>query len=522
MEIFRKISFVFAIVLQGLAHEASQKAFHQAIDANVPLIVVDNTNTQEFELRGYIETAQMATVFPILVEEGIPVYTKESMPLNVVTLEFVVPNETCVVHCFSRCRHSVPLNKMMRMWLRWENCTINPVYIRPNGMPGNIWSLPCGTDPLYFTHTLAVEAAKTSHAKTTREEITELKKKLITDIRSATNLIPIEKPLYAGLILDKTSVSRLLATVPPRFEEIRGDHMTISYKPHKSLLGRLPVGKHVSLRCLCEVVGSDVQVVHVRSEESPRPWKFWSEFNNQLTTNEVPHITVSTRTGTKAKFSNQLLEQWKKEGAACGIQCSDRWQCRYLDDELPVTGFVGITLVREIPYTKKSQRRVLTSPKAYYEFCKSHGIMIDKKQEESPDETQGKSSQYSKYHQSSKDKDNTDLGGKAKTIKGKYSGRDSNEKSVEGLCSLKRGHSNKKPSTNKQQHINTATVSHSGKASKGYTIGHVNKRYYNDSQRSAHRCKDPDGSRRDSFSSSEKRQSHFRNRKTKRAKSPSD
>eukprot|EP01138_Halocafeteria_seosinensis_P015650 gb/GECG01015971.1/.p1 GENE.gb/GECG01015971.1/~~gb/GECG01015971.1/.p1 ORF type:complete len:880 (+),score=124.31 gb/GECG01015971.1/:1-2640(+) len=362
----------------GNAHESAQLAFRKALAANIPLIIVDNTNTQQFEINNYMDALGNAEANPIVVEQGIPTYVPEIQPINVVTLEFVCPNEITAVYCYARCAHGVPLEKCLKMWQRWETPAPNTVYIRPGGVAKALWSAPAGTDPLYFTKLLASEALKTT-STVDRNKAQRLMLDLQEDIMRAENLLPIEKVLYAGIMLSERSSSLLQQMASPQFEEVCCDHVTISFRPKKPLLGELPVGKKVTLECNCEVSGREVQAVPVTPlEHSPlRSQGVLQQSANGISANLVPHVTISKKMDVKAKGSNELLERWHKEAKKRGeSELREDWRCRQFARSFQIEGTVGVTVGKDHPYGGHSERRIITDEHEYRKFCSTHQIRV--------------------------------------------------------------------------------------------------------------------------------------------------
>lgn len=87
--------------LIGKAHEACLAKFVRALEAEVGLVIVDNTNTQKWEFQRYVELGN---------EHG---YTVEldRKPC---------PDEKTLRGWHKRCVHNVPLKHVFEMWKRWD------------------------------------------------------------------------------------------------------------------------------------------------------------------------------------------------------------------------------------------------------------------------------------------------------------------------------------------------------------------------------------------------------------------
>lgn len=89
----------------GKAHTWNQRRVTAAVEAELPVIIVDNTNTTLKELRAYGSSAQAA------IEKGYTVHL--ILPETIWRFD--------VDECFKRNSHGVPLETIQRMKDRWQN-----------------------------------------------------------------------------------------------------------------------------------------------------------------------------------------------------------------------------------------------------------------------------------------------------------------------------------------------------------------------------------------------------------------
>lgn len=88
----------------GEAHEACKIKVVKAMQRNVPLIIVDNTNTQRWEYELYLELAKLAG------------YEAE-------VREIEVRDRGLLKLIDRRQQHGVPFANLLQMWRRWEPCS---------------------------------------------------------------------------------------------------------------------------------------------------------------------------------------------------------------------------------------------------------------------------------------------------------------------------------------------------------------------------------------------------------------
>jgi len=107
-----------------------------------------------------------------------------------------------------------------------------------------------------------------------------------------------EPAIYAGIFLDKMDKQRLLKAFPPVHPQIFADHVTLKFRddPTGSVdVSEFPIGKTVALKVVGIATDDKAQAVLV-------------QFSG-VKTDRVPHITISTVTGTNPQYSNELIGQ---------------------------------------------------------------------------------------------------------------------------------------------------------------------------------------------------------------------
>lgn len=88
--------------LLGKAHAACRDKFVKALEAGIPLVIVDNTNVVFSDLKDYVSFAAMADY-------------------NVKLVESKAPWRNNIKECFKRNQHGVPLETIQRMYDRYQS-----------------------------------------------------------------------------------------------------------------------------------------------------------------------------------------------------------------------------------------------------------------------------------------------------------------------------------------------------------------------------------------------------------------
>lgn len=145
---------------------------------------------------------------------------------------------------------------------------------------------------------------------------------------------PAVRLLYVGVFLTPESREVLSSMVPPMHALLRGDHMTVVYKPSVQQLLQFPLGAEVELRVLGSAADGRVQAVFV---EGPS----W------LATSASAHITVSVAVGAKAVAAGQLIREALQQAAlasAADLAYAPAGLGSYqpFDEPLPLIGRLGV------------------------------------------------------------------------------------------------------------------------------------------------------------------------------------
>jgi len=105
---------------------------------------------------------------------------------------------------------------------------------------------------------------------------------------------PPSRFTYSGVFLTEESKRKIFELVPPKFENIYADHLTIDFKPSIEQINKLKFGETVSLKIIGLSEDENAQALTVETN---------------LSSNKNPHITLSTREGIKPFYSNELIEK---------------------------------------------------------------------------------------------------------------------------------------------------------------------------------------------------------------------
>ena len=102
------------------------------------------------------------------------------------------------------------------------------------------------------------------------------------------------KPEYIGIFLTPESRAELLMKFPAKFNKVNADHVTLIFRPTMQEIGLYTIGEQVLIPVIGYAKDDKGQAILV-------------DISN--TKNKNPHITISISDGTKAVYSNELLEK---------------------------------------------------------------------------------------------------------------------------------------------------------------------------------------------------------------------
>lgn len=229
--------YVFDVKGISKAHESCKQQFEDALRKNhtANILVVDNTHTQLWEYEHYVDRARLSGC-------------------RVQVLEMHCPDLTTCIQMARRNSHGVPVPKVIQMYLRWE----------------------ADVSALAFT-------PQFEHALVNKNPISRC---------TASSVV------YVGLFIGPEERAKLLGLFPPIHANVFGEHVTIFYRPTKSYVRNVEIGKQVAVRVTELVQDECGQTLRV-------------EFVDQLELklrNKIAHITISTKSDVGAYYSNELLE----------------------------------------------------------------------------------------------------------------------------------------------------------------------------------------------------------------------
>lgn len=213
----------------------------QLMLSETPLIVIDNINAYLWVYATYKQLAKVA---------GYQVKVLELQCLDQLTLASFV----------KRSVHNAPMDSCAKMMKEWEN------------------------DPMAIT--------------ITQEQIRDPKS--LTDIllwedETSCSSDP-EVVLYTAVYLVKSACDALLQMVPPVYENIVCDHMTLLFNPEPDQVDISAIGKEICLNVLGVAVDAKIQAVVVEPLTK-----------SISSSNALPHITLSHTQEVRPNYSNEML-----------------------------------------------------------------------------------------------------------------------------------------------------------------------------------------------------------------------
>jgi predicted kinase len=112
-----QLEYQFNPALLGQAHQKCWQDAYQACCDDVPLIIIDNTNSQMWEYANYQCLAKLAGYAVTIQEVGIDLVPA---PLNDGSPVRSIMTKEKLELWFGRQTHGVPLQAFLAMWWRWE------------------------------------------------------------------------------------------------------------------------------------------------------------------------------------------------------------------------------------------------------------------------------------------------------------------------------------------------------------------------------------------------------------------
>lgn len=135
-------------------------------------------------------------------------------------------------------------------------------------------------------------------------------------IRAAMQSHPDNDVIYVGVFLTPMGRQKLLKAFPPEHATVWAHHMTVWHFKGGTPLPDLPWGRTVTLKVVRHFKGARAQAVAVDPPTKLRP------------EGRVPHITISTTSGTPPVVSNDLVggsQEWEPVRGLPGIQAQIGW-----------------------------------------------------------------------------------------------------------------------------------------------------------------------------------------------------
>jgi len=130
------------------------------------------------------------------------------------------------------------------------------------------------------------EAPAEQKEKEVKEKITSsYRKKIMAQMKWNSSVV------FSAILLTKASKQALLEAFPPKHRILQDCHVTLAFRP-----GRLPenLGEVVHLTAYGYANDNKADAVSVK-------------LYDEVSTNEIPHITLSVSEGTRPVYSNELL-----------------------------------------------------------------------------------------------------------------------------------------------------------------------------------------------------------------------
>jgi adenylate kinase family enzyme len=318
-------SYQFNVEEIGLAHEACFKSFSSSMDAFKPCIIIDNTNTQEWEFKKYIDEVVTYN------------QTKSSdKQYEIRIAEIVIQDREVFERIQTRNVHSVPISAVQAQWNRWER--IDAAKYSSSGAV--LVSLHPFIPPLPAANTEQASNEKVGLAAW--KDVSFSPPPSIPDEIASKSIIPLLSPetidfissidlfklsqciLYVGLFLTVDAKVQLLSSFPPMFTTVYADHVTVAFKPkvfelNLEVLGT--IGTKTSLFVGSHHYNSSVQACAVQwerdmneglhnNDDSKLLVKHAISFFDQrryISTNDIPHVTISTVKNVGPVFANDML-----------------------------------------------------------------------------------------------------------------------------------------------------------------------------------------------------------------------
>ena len=234
------------------AHQQCTVRFLEAICAKKKLVIIDNTNSQQWE---YILYIYLCDVFGIKCH----------------LLEIPCPSQSISARFRGRNQHKLQAPAIAKMLQRWEEDS-RAVIVPPSLAYPRDWT---SITPQPFSILRLCDS---------------LFLPLPESVKELSNLVVV----YSGIFLTSNSQWDVLSLFHPSLTDIQTSHVTLSFLPDIAYLKKLPIGKKVKIKIVGHAENSKTQACVV---------------DVPLTSdNKTPHITISTAEGIAPKSTNIMLQ----------------------------------------------------------------------------------------------------------------------------------------------------------------------------------------------------------------------
>ena len=244
-------SYRFNPDLLPKAHSYCLNQFLISLASKKELIVVDNTNSKLWEYRIYIHLCKI-------------------LGCSCHVLEVSCPNATVAEMYRSRNVHNVDPTAATRIFQRWDkdegSVLVPPSLAYPAMRP--VARAAFSLKSLCLPETAAIQA-----------------------LASYSSV----KVVYTAIFLSPESQWQLVSAFAPGHPKVSATHVTLSFEPSTKRILKTGIGRKVSLKVTGSADNGKIQVVTV-------------DFLKTIpSSNEHPHITISTEEGVSPKLANAML-----------------------------------------------------------------------------------------------------------------------------------------------------------------------------------------------------------------------
>ncbi|ETM48512.1 hypothetical protein L914_06949 [Phytophthora nicotianae] len=238
--------YVFDVRKLGAAHSKCKGDFTRAVQGGIPRNISDRSYHQHVVLVDNTSTQRWE------YEPYEDIAKSHGSRVHIV--EMKCADALMAFRMGQRNSHGVPPDKVVSMFMRWED------------------------DARAHCFTPQFE-----HARLTANPLSD------GDVGGLT---------YLGLFLNDDTQQKMLSQIPLVHPNRLADHVTLFYRPNKQYTRNAELGAPFTVRAIEVVQDDQAQTLRVELDE---------RLPLQVR-NKIPHITMSTKDGVSASYSNDLLE----------------------------------------------------------------------------------------------------------------------------------------------------------------------------------------------------------------------